>query len=245
MGTAVGELAGVVFLVGFYIWLIIVLVTPICQWIARAFARLNSSLSDDAVRDRVAEKPLGKVFLTALWPFGDLQLPAVTAAERDATVDAASFARARLRMDENRRVCEWKIASIRATEQKAIAQVTAAAIILAVLSAFGRDDLSFVFKAIPIAALIVAIAAYLKTAYIHMTSPPSVISEPLDEAWHDYGFKLDAVSKIKVRYVKTGNFWFIAALLMILLLAILPAAPNASNRGVCCPAVPTPRIPGV
>ena len=256
MGTGVAELAGVVFLVAFYVWLLIVLITSVCKWIVSSFGRLNSSLSDDAVRDRVAGTALGKVFLTAFWPFGDVQIPKATATDRDAAIVSASIAPARLLMDENRRLCEWKLASIRAIEQKAIGQATAAAIIFAVLAAFSRDDLSFAYRAIPIASLVVAIAAYIKTAYIRAGGLPSfgpylatdVIAEPNEgrlailagNAWYAYGLELDAVSKIKGRYVKTGNFWLIAALLVILLLAVLPAAPSTTSHPVCCPPASIP-----
>ncbi len=234
MGTDVAELGGVVFLVAFYIWLIIVLVTPLCRWIVRLYDGLHSSLSDEAVRDRVADTALGKVFLAAFWPFGDVKTREAAITDRDDSIPPA-----RLPMDENRRLCEWKLASIRTIEQKAISQLMAAGIILAVVAAFGRDDLPFVYKAIPIALLIVAIMAYIRTAYMRVDGTPSfgdlntdLLADPLNEgrlaihragAWYEYGLDLDAVNKSKARYATTGNFWLIAALLMILFLVSVPA----------------------
>lgn len=255
MGTDIAELAGVVFLVAFYIWLIIVLVTPLCRWIVRLFAGLNSSLSDEAVRDRVTDTALGKVFLAAFWPFGEVKTRESTITDRDASITSA-----RLLMDENRRLCEWKLASIRTIEQKAISQVTAAGIILAVVAAFGRDDLPFGYKAIPIALLIVAIMAYIRTAYMRVDGMPSfgdlnsdVLADPLDEgrlaihaagAWYEFGLELDAVNKSKARYATTGNFWLIAALFMILLLVSLAAPSGTANRGACCTPTPNPLMTG-
>ncbi len=255
MAVDIAELAGVAFLVVFYLWLLSLALKPI----ASLFNGLYVWLCDEAVRDRIAASTPGRAFLAAFFPFGRVQVREVTDAHRDAAVaslrddyltevDGAATALARLLMDENRRLCEWKVAAIRAVEKKATSQIAAAGIILAVLAALDRSDLSIGYKAIPIAALVVAIMAYLKASYIRVGALPSfghylangVIIEPLNEgrlavlaagAWHEYGLELEVVNETKARYVTTGTFWLVFALLMTLALMFVPGSSNATAQG--------------
>ena len=204
-----------------------------------------------------------RLFETAFWPFGKVERREVTDDERARVVaslqldylnklDAKSVGFAQLLMDENRRVCEWKIASVRELEKKAIAFIAVAGTILTLLAAFGRD-LAFGYRAIPILLLVVAVMAYIKACYIRSGALPSaghflstrVIEEPLNEArfalltagaWHQYGLDLEVANKTKARYVRTGNFWLVAALFAIVAVVFLPSAPNSPGSGVNKPS---------
>lgn len=194
---------------------------------------------------------------TVFWPFAHVRLRAVTQKERVEAVasvrqdhllklDDKSIPLARLLMDENRRICEFKIASIRGLDTKAIGQVAAAGTILALLSAFG-SNLAFWARAIPIFFLIVAIAMYVVAAYVRTGALPSfghylstgIIAEPKNEArvamlaagaWRDYSRDLEVVNETKAKYVKIGNVWLVGALLAILVAVLLPSGSNAQAQ---------------
>jgi hypothetical protein len=151
---------------------------------------------------------------------------------------------ARLMMDENRRICEAKLASIRTLETKAISQVTAAGTILGLLTAFGAG-IGVVFRDAAIAMLVVAILAYLRAAYVRSGTLPSfghylsksVMSDPLNEArvatlaagaWRDYSLEVEKDNAIKAQFVKAGNFWLQSALIAILVAVLL----NAMQVGI-------------
>lgn len=243
MAVAVAELAGVAFLVLFYLWLL----SLVLKSFASLLRILYLWLCDETVRDRLTASGIGRAFYAAFFPFGDV---AVASATDDYVrkIDGASVALGRLLLDESRRLCKWKSAAIRALEKKATMQLAVAGVILAVLATLGRNDLTSAYRAIPVAALVVAIAAYMKASYIRVRALPSFgehltddgVVEPLNEGrfaalaagtWHEYDLDLEVVNKTKMRYVKTGNIWFIAALLITLLLVIAPGSSNATPPG--------------
>lgn len=196
--------------------------------------------------------------MVAFWPFGNVDLRKVTTANRTAAlltlqpleikaVSAESLSLAKFLMNENRRISDYKLASVRSLEKKATGQITAAGTILALLTAFGTD-LPIILRAFPIAFLVVAIMAYIRASYVRTASLPSfsyyvsleVIADPQNEAriaalaasaWGKYGLELERANTIKARYVRTGNFWLVLALLTILLLAFLPALPKGPSEG--------------
>jgi len=202
------------------------------------------------------------------WPFGRVTPRTIGARDLD---DAVASLRkphlrrvnnelvglSRLLMDENRRICEHKLESIRSLEKKALGKITAAGTILAILAAFAQR-LPFSHELVPIIMLGIAVSSYVIGLYVREGALPSpgvflsteIISEPWNEgrvavllagAWRDYGLVVEAANESKARYVKTGDFWLIAALVTIVLLVFLSARANSSVYAGASPA-PNPSI---
>lgn len=118
---------------------------------------------------------------TGLWPFATLPRAGTTAEDHDealrllrspkfAQVGPDATPLARFLMDENRRISEVKLATVRALEIKAISQAVAAATVLGLFAAFAPGE--HPYKAIPIGLLVLTVVAYILAAYVRMGRLP-------------------------------------------------------------------------
>jgi hypothetical protein len=138
-----------------------------------------------------------------------------------------------LLLTEVKRVVDFKVASIRALEGKAVAQMGVSGTVLGLLAAFSAN-IATAWKALPLSLLLLAILAYLQAIYIRTGSLPSLgaymtdtivtdetnegkIALQLATAWNDYGLEAEQSNLRKARFVRSGNLWLRLALVSVVL----------------------------
>jgi hypothetical protein len=195
-------------------------------------------------------------WLINTWPFRKTVIRVVTPGEIEnslaqlvhpdlADVDLKALSIAKLLMEENRRICEWKRGSIIALEKKATNLVAAAGTGLALLAAFNRD-LPFSYNAVPVVLLVIAVILLVIALYVREGALPSfgnyvsevVLKEPCNEprlyfiaarAWSDYAREIEATNRTKARYVRSGAIWLVIAIIAALVVVFI-SAPRAAPQ---------------
>jgi hypothetical protein len=183
-------------------------------------------------------------------PWRRVKLPTVTAEQRERA--ATSLTEGiypsvetsivpLLLLKEVQRVIDFKVASVRALEGKAVAQLGISGTVLGVLAAFGVN-IAFAWKALPAALLLLSTFAYLQAIYARHGSLPSLggymtdtiatdaknegrIALLLAAAWSEYGFEVEQSNARKARFVRSGNFWLRLALLSLAAVVALAIKP--------------------